>query len=355
MRLNYDPHHHHIFIYMVVVVGVIGKNGRRTERMKNSKIEWTTHTINLWHGCVEVSPGCDNCYARELSKRFGRAKWGVEEPVWFPDKKRIWRELDQWNLEAAVAGRRDRVFVNSMADIFDLHTHDGDWREIADRATELFDRIYNWPNLIFLLLTKRIGNAAACLPPSWRRWSWPRNVWMGISVVNQTEADRDIPKLLKLPAPVRFLSIEPMLGPITLWTTDSLPRVGPGVKYQYACRQPEPPHLRGKTGHSVCEIGIHWVIAGGESGAQARPGHPDWFRSLRDQCQAAGVAFFFKQWGEWIDNYNVDTDWWNSGGRDQVRGSVNLGNRTMHKVGKHQAGRLLDGRTWDELPQEALA
>jgi len=173
------------------------------------------------------------------------------------------------------------VFSASLSDVFD-NAAPPSWRR------DLFDVIEHTPNLDWLLLTKRIGNVEKMVPEKWFGDRWPRNVWLGATVVNQEEADRDIPKLLALPARMRFLSIEPMLGPIDFYATSA---------------------AMGKTpaGHPWANgpilQGIHWIIAGGESGGNCRPAELEWFRSLQRQSQAAGVAFFMKQLGGHPDKH----------------------------------------------------
>jgi hypothetical protein len=163
---------------------------------ENSKIEWTHHTFNPWWGCAKVSPGCDHCYAEALGNRFG-TPWGVDAP------RRVfteahWRDPLKWNAKAAAAGERQRVFCASMADVFDKNSPPG----ARDRVWSLIRRT---PHLDWLLLTKRIGNAVRMLPPDWGD-GYP-NAWLGISVVNQEEAVRDIPKLLQVPAAIRLQQI----------------------------------------------------------------------------------------------------------------------------------------------------
>ncbi|MBB6103213.1 protein gp37 [Paraburkholderia bannensis] len=260
---------------------------------------------------------------------------------------------------------RPRVFCASLADVFDTDV-DPAWRR------DLFDLIELTPNLIWLLLTKRIGNAFRELSRA-RSHDWLMgrdNVWLGATVVNQAEAERDIPKLLQVPARVRFLSMEPLLGPVQL---DRL----------QISDERELDVLRGRTGSTAQHFvfrpktgdRVDWVIAGGESGPGARPMHPTWPRMLRDQCAAAGVPFLYKQWGEWTDE-----DWGEHAGYqdtagvlpsgefelmskgysppfDQherlMAGNVRLdGRMLMDRVGKKNAGRLLDGRTHDGFPEE---
>lgn len=329
----------------------------------NTKIEWCDHTFNPWEGCQKVGPGCDHCYAETRNARFagGQAiNWGPGAP-----RRRTsasnWAKPKAWNAADAEFfaqhGRRQRVFCASLADVFD-NAVDPQWR------ADLFDLIEATPHLDWLLLTKRIGNVGNMLPVPFDFDKHYPNVWIGATIVNQEEADRDIPKLLQVPAKVRFLSMEPLLGPV-----DIRHRLGSCVfteKDQWA------------TGR-----GIDWVIVGGESGPGARPMHPDWARGLRDQCKAAGVPFLFKQWGEWLPGQNVDHPAYAPGRKvahhqDGSWGAtatkVNASNYVawdedggMHRgnlksappfrlrawaerVGKKGAGRLLDGRTWDEVP-----
>ncbi|MEQ6437169.1 phage Gp37/Gp68 family protein [Comamonas sp. w2-DMI] len=367
---------------------------------ENTKIEWTDHTFNPWEGCQKVGPGCDHCYAETRNVRYagGQAiNWGPGAP-----RRRTsaanWRKPLAWsaNHDAFFAqhGRRQRVFCASLADVFD-NAVDPQWR------VDLFRLIKATPNLDWLLLTKRIGAVPKLLDESIRHieslpdWAgeephpletvrnmladWvllrkpPQNIWIGATVVTQEEADRDIPKLLAVPARVRFLSMEPLLGPVDL-------------RLQRPAREDDRQDMDGYCSYitTAAGAGIHWVIAGGESGPGARPMHPDWARSLRDQCHAAGVPFLFKQWGEWhtaayhastgrpvFRQFDSHQQWvnkastWVQGGicldrhgrelknggdmaraRDQGDFPVTI----MHRVGKKAAGRLLDGRTWDGFP-----
>ena len=297
---------------------------------QNTKIEWADHTFNPWWGCTKISPACDNCYAAALDKRTGGDHWGANQP-----RKRTsaenWLEPVKWNKQAAAFftehGRRQRVFSASMADVFD-NAIDPQWR------ADLIELIAETPNLDWLLLTKRIGNAHQMLDDivntsvngakdlelgGWHKWMLP-NVWLGVTICNQEEADRDIPKLLAVPAAKRFLSIEPMLGAIDLDEPFNIKHWG------------FDPDWEGK------KTDIDWVICGGESGPGARPMHPDWARSLRDQCDRACVPFFFKQWGEW---------WTGEKGRiydTKVRRVMWADiNADVLKIGKKAAGRELDG------------
>lgn len=308
---------------------------------ENSKIEWTDHTFNPWTGCTKVSPGCDHCYAESWAKRSGTVRWGAGEP-----RRRTtganWRLPLRWNAQAEREGRRFRVFCSSLADVFD-NAVPPEWR------ADLLNLIADTPHLDWLLLTKRIGNAHQMLDDycgsdghTGERWDGWQNVWLGATVVNQEEADRDIPKLLQLPARVRFLSIEPMLGPITL--SDFLPE------------------MRRLSEAGRAHNAIHWIICGGESGPGARPMHPDWARSLRDQCKAAGVPFLFKQWGEWVNPAHAsnETDrvlperWLRPDG-STPGADVDFfgGDEVTYRYGKKAAGRLLDGVQHDGFPEVA--
>jgi len=352
---------------------------------ENSKIEWTDATFNPWEGCQKVGPGCDHCYAEARNVRFAggtSVNWGEHAP-----RRRTspanWRKPLAWNarpfLECRECGwrgdrpasingvaacpevacasldvvlARRRVFCASLADVFD-NAVDPTWR------VDLFRLIAKTPNLDWLLLTKRIGNARAMLNyvvdelshgiNSWDELPWP-GVWLGATVVNQAEADRDIPKLLAVPACVRFLSMEPLLGPVDLTAvsfTASPGHFGDALQWHH--------HPHGSRDEPYPAVG--WVISGGESGPDARPLHPDWARDLRSQCAAAGVPFLFKQWGEWLP---ADTDGESfaaadDGSNRELEGRLHatrLGAQTMMRVGKHTAGRLLDGRTHDEFPHQ---
>jgi protein gp37 len=290
---------------------------------ENSKIEWTDHTFSPWVGCTKVSPACDHCYAEGWARRTGQAH------LWQGERRRTtdanWRQPVKWNRAAAAEGVRRRVFCSSLADVFDNQADD-EWRK------ELWSLIVETPELDWLLLTKRPQNAARMLPYGFNEAAYP-NVWIGTTVENQEEADRRIPHLLALPARVRFLSCEPLLGPVDL-TNIKPPGSAHGDAHGWSAIWKN---------NAIGRPWVDWVIAGGESGPKARPSHPDWFRSLRDQCSAAGVAFFMKQWGEW-DEANF---------RDPTPPKRHLwpDGKLMVRVGKKEAGRLLDGVEHNGLPK----
>jgi protein gp37 len=255
---------------------------------ENSSISWCDNTWNPWVGCTKVSPACDHCYAETYGKRFGIG-WGPHAAR-RRTAESTWKHPLAWNRKAEREGSRLRVFCASLADVFDNQV-DASWR------ADLFALIQATPHLDWLLLTKRPQNIAKMLPDDWGA-GYP-NVWLGTTVENQVEADRRIPHLLGVPAAKRFLSCEPLLGPV-----DLLPWLPPVHHHPDNEPCPELDALvavaRAELRRRHPEAGaLDWVITGGESGKDARPSHPDWFRSLRDQCAAAGVAFHMKQWGEW--------------------------------------------------------
>lgn len=336
---------------------------------ENSKIEWTDHTFNPWEGCQKVGPGCDHCYAEARNARFG----GGIAPNWGPGaprrrmSKANWRKPIAWNAAQAeffaANGRRQRVFCASLADVFDNEV-DQAWRD------DLWQLIHATPDLDWLLLTKRIGNAIHMLPGDPDIYP---NVWLGATIVNQAEADRDIPKLLDVPAAVRFLSMEPLLGAVDLTRVAWMqtPTNSPLATRTRIDALKGIEIYDGGTWAQDCAA-IDWVIVGGESGTGARPMHPDWARSLRDQCAAAGVPFLFKQWGEHVvladgaEACRVCGCTWNnacSGGcywaepglcSSCVNCEPASGDRAVKfaRVGKRTAGRELDGVTHDGFPGE---
>lgn len=242
---------------------------------ENSKIEWTDHTFNPWWGCTKVSQGCKHCYAETFASN--RTQW---KNLWGPSGERRrtseanWRKPLKWDREAAAEGVRRKVFCASMADVFEDRPELYDWR------VELFDLIDATPHLDWLLLTKRPENVAP-MTHVWRYLKHHRafasNVWIGTSVEDQKTADERIPHLLEIPATVRFLSVEPLLGPVDLF---------PYLIPHFAADDPR---------HFPRRNGVEWVIVGGESGPGARPMKQEWVRSIRDDCHGTGTAFFFKQ------------------------------------------------------------
>ncbi|MBA3074285.1 MAG: phage Gp37/Gp68 family protein, partial [Anaerolineae bacterium] len=224
---------------------------------QHSAIEWTDHTFNPWWGCTKVSPGCVNCYAETWALRYGHDIWGNDKTRRFFGESH-WKQPTTWNRQALDNGKRARVFCASMSDVFE----DND--SLVKEREKLWEIIPETTMLDWLLLTKRPENIKKLTPFTGK---WPRNVWAMATTETQEYADRRIPYLLEIDSDIKGLSIEPMLGPVDIskWINE-----------------------------------IQWVIVGGESGAKSRPMNPDWIRSIRDVCLDAGVAFFFKQWGNWV-------------------------------------------------------
>lgn len=271
---------------------------------KNSKIEWTTHTFNPWWGCLKISPACKHCYAEAWAKRTGHDVWGAKaDRRFFGDKH--WAEPLKWNADAADVDVRPRVFCASMADVFE------DRRDLDEARVRLWGLIENTPNLDWLLLTKRPEKILALAP-----WgdNWPSNIWIGTTIESQEYAEERLPQLVSVPAAVRFISAEPLLGPLNLdsWIDE-----------------------------------IDWVITGGESGPKARPSSPTWFRDLMNQCMAAETSFHFKQWGDWAPGQGINLA--------KARSALAEDGTLMLRLGKKVAGRTLDGVTWDGLPRARIA
>lgn len=378
---------------------------RALDMAENTTIEWTDNTQNFWEGCQEIGPGCLHCYAKTRNARFGggsATNWGPGAPRRRTGAKN-WAKPKAWNAAHgkffAQHGRRQRVFCSSLSDIFDNQVP-------IEWLVDALEVIRTTPNLDWQLLTKRIGLARSRLLQAneyvvgnWpaeeavplSRWlvDWlegdnpPANVWLGATIVNQEEADRDILKLLAMPARVRFLSMEPLLGPVNLTSI----RVGGGGFHEFD------PIIFANVLHRAEAFPplpkIDWVIVGGESGPGARPMHPDWARSLRDQCSAYGTPFLFKQWGDWgtaafftstglpVFRQFPDYQTWVNKARTWVSGGICLDTEgrqldigadfarardegrfpitIMHRIGKKNAGRLLDGMTWDGFPNAAPA
>lgn len=329
---------------------------------ENSKIEWTHHTANLWHGCAKVHAGCDHCYAETLSHRWGRDIWGPDSPRLIV--KSVWNELDKFQQKAAAAGEVHRVFVGSMMDIFEkpmplvdkdgnIVSEGGAAFDTGNMRSFFFGNISKgrYPNLLFLLLTKRPSNINKYIPESWKV-SPPKNVMFGCSVSDQKTANDLIPQLLEVNGN-KFLSIEPLLGPIDL-TMIKAPKDPhePDEKYfinalgNTSYLWEYEPGCYDTVDGPVYE-GIRWVIVGGESGHHARPMHPDWVKQLQKQCSDDEVPFFFKQWGEYRpirpgqfgEPYRPDKHYKFIDGTEMI------------DVGKKAAGRELNGRVYDEFPK----
>jgi protein gp37 len=360
---------------------------RKDRRMSDkSKIEWTDATWNPVTGCTKVSEGCRNCYAKTFAERFeGTPGHYFENGFAVTLRPNKLLEPIKWS-------KAKKIFVNSMSDVF--HEDVPDW--YIDQifgvilANHVLDRQAEHS---FQLLTKRPFRMKEYLSADRddliKRWSesldgvvimddpdiyfseyvsgfldrdgfFPLpNVWLGVSVENQKAADERIPLLLQTPAAIRFLSCEPLLGEVRILHElmggrhpgkcgncgkdhgfDRCPNYGGISKTdkEYGCEE-----------FKRVDFAVDWVIAGGESGPGARPMHPDWVRSLRDQCQRAAVPFFFKQWGEWTPIHDLRAN--EPGIKGKIWHTFDPDN-SVCKIGKTAAGRLLDGRTWDEMPLE---
>lgn len=372
--------------------------------MGKTSIEWADFTHNPWEGCTKVSPGCANCYAEARNHRFGLDNWGNGKPRrrtsaenWKLPLK--WnRHADDWR-ECILCGWRGphtgicpcpnpncsgepihmpnvrpRVFCASLADWLDGEVP-------IEWLADLLKLIYDTPHLDWLLLSKRLENwysrvsqvyeANRGMNFSWMLRNWlqdkpPANVWMGTTVEDQQRANERIPELLKIPAKVRFLSCEPLLSEVHLRTI----RIGTPKATLAGTNEIIEDHQAGGiykdalTGEVYHPYGndfaakcgtekIHWVICGGESGAGARPMHPLWAQGLRDQCQAAGVPFFFKQWGEW---FPIQSGVMGTTCKPPRYQTHNDGKSmtVFQRLGKKNAGRDLDGREWNEFPGVGL-
>ena len=294
--------------------------------MASTKIEWADAVWNPITGCTPVSEACENCYAKRMANRLaGRYGYPADDPFRVTFHRERLEDPLKWK-------KPRRIFVLSMGDIF----HSDVPFYLTNEIFEVMRKASNMPGHIFMVLTKRPQRMAEFIEllkrnkgPDFVRWPLP-NVWLGVTAENQARADERIHQLLQIPAAVRFVSIEPMLGPVDLrefLKLEICPRCIGGIKTRQAEGWPRCNRC-GFQGASMSSLwpehaSVHqrWVICGGETGPGARPMHPDWVRSLRDQCQAAVVPFFFKGWGKWTQNPSA--------------------------AGK----RILDGRECNELPQ----
>jgi protein gp37 len=368
-----------------------------------SNIEWTDASWNCLAGCEAVSPGCANCYAATMTRRLeamGQADYtGLTTKKHFngtvrclPDKLSI---PLKWK-------KPRRVFVNSMSDLFHEDVPDEfidrvfatmsltpqhTYQVLTKRAERMYKYIYGWPKGMsrghhIALRRNKDGTALATIPPthsptgSFEDGTGPTvklplpNVWLGVSAEDQQRADERIPWLLKTPAAVRFVSAEPLLGPLD---------ISPWLRASCSAH-PKSDGYKCCAGNAPRYAPLTWVIVGGESGPKARPMHPAWVRQIRDQCQQAGVPFFFKQWGAYSYHEGIagpveNTIRW----EPPIPASAFSGNRLLHwdsencqfqrpasdatvadvmgvgsvlaaKVGKHDSGRLLDEMEWSEFP-----
>jgi protein gp37 len=286
---------------------------------ENTKIEWATHTFNPWRGCTKVSDGCKFCYAETFSRRNPAmlGEWGMNGTRVIASES-MWRQPIKWNRDAEDLDFRPRVFCASLADVFELR------RDLESPRMRLLRLVVDTPNLDWLFLTKRPQNYCEAMRLGYQD-GLPPNLWLGTSIENQAAMVR-LNHLRRIPAHILFVSAEPLLGLIGVVQCGDC-----GAHY-------------GVDGRCLCadKNSIGWWIAGGESGPKARPCHPDWARSLRDQCQSAGIDFFWKQWGETVRGDQMPPDEWEAIERPDEN--------QLYRLPKKRAGRFLDGRTWSEVP-----
>ncbi len=340
---------------MLAVAYLLAAADRRAKMSKNTSIEWCTATWNPIIGCTKISDGCKNCYAYNLHKKRHKA-FQTGKMQNFKQYAKPFSEIQLFEnrLNQPLKWKRpERIFVNSMSDLF----HD----DIPDDfIKEIFRVMAVSKHHTFMVLTKRPERMLAWF----KRYGWnlvhTPHIWLGVSIENQKAADERIPYLLQTPAAVRFLSCEPLLSPVDLqfWfendcevTDDNLD--APDGAIIGAIERV------GDRWERIYDEKIDWVIVGGESGPNARPVHPDWVRSLRDQCAAVDVPFFFKQWGTWLpgvkmprqQNINYDIYQMQNGEFGRIiTGHWWDGETVSVKVGKKKAGRVLDSKEWNEIP-----
>jgi protein gp37 len=306
--------------------------------MNRTKIEWTDYTWNPVTGCTKISQGCKFCYAERMANRFAATHGDFKTVKLHPER------LDQ----PIKVKKSSRVFVCDVSDLFHEDVP-------FDFILEVFQMMGKASQHTFQILTKRpermlafykwaCENAGLDFDSIKPDQAFTSNIWVGTSCEDQKTADERIPFLIKVPAEVRFLSCEPLLGPINLREIDKTKLVGRGRPLCWIDALDAHPIS------SPTKPFINWVIAGGESGPKARPVHPDWIRSLRDQCKAANVPFFFKQWGEWIDNQNMPTEVWKGSYKQHLFGSGYF-TTEVWKVGKSKTGNLLDAVQHFEFPK----
>lgn len=340
-----------------------------------SAIEWTDYTWNPVTGCTKVSQGCKNCYAERLWPKIAGAE--AKRLGQWPNGLRAFTTVrthpDRLDQPLRMRAPR-RIFVNSMSDLFHEDVPDAFIDKVfavmararqhtfqvltkrPERAVKWFKRLdaqscYRTDRTIYFheALKSAIGyHHPKRVTLNSLRWPLP-NVWLGVSIEDQATADERTPLLLQTPAAARWISAEPLLGPINLSSFD----VGDAIYYPLSGTIA----VEGR-GHASGPR-LDWIVTGGESGPKARPSHPDWFRSLRDQCAAAGVPFLFKQWGEWTSPYHAGIDPELADGKPYVHVTPmcridhtndSAPNYQLSRVGKKAAGRTLDGRIHDEYP-----
>lgn len=366
---------------------------------KDTKITWANNTFNPWIGCAKVATGCANCYAeREMEHHWKKVIWGPDGTRKRTSKK-YWGQLARWNAEAAAAGTRPRIFCASLADVFEefdgpIMTTEGkqdiilgkDGRASSnspsnprmtmdDCRLDLFEQIDRCENLDFLLLTKRPENVLR-MWPAYRgertigHIGPPRrqNVWLGVSVAEQKDYDKNWPILDALRDLARFvwISAEPLVGPIKC--NFKSPRVRCNFCGFVHGKFDAPNCINCK--RRIYDVGLHelindvdWMVVGGESGDKARPMKPEWATDLLSECRNAGIAYFFKQFGEWVSEWHPASLADNKRAepneafvkliRDNDGRIVDYEGQYMFRVGNKAAGDLLDGKQYHEFPSGA--
>ena len=314
--------------------------------MEKHKIDWLNmpgykgETWNPIIGCSRVSAGCENCYAEKMAFRLANIKATADygyvvkmNPDYLPDSIEN-AFIPKWNGEtylleyqldkpATWRNKQRMVFICSMSDLFHENT---DFEQIE----LVFDSMNIYKGHLYLLLTKRPERMREFFNWYFKRRGFVdplQNIWLGVTCENQEQADKRIPILLQVPAAKRFVSIEPMLGPVDLMNLKG------NANSRYQVLEPIP-----HAGDSS-RPALDWVIVGGESGHKARPMRPDWVRSIRDQCKAANVPFFFKQWGEWVH------------GSSNVLKCIQKHGTFFTRYGRQKAGSELDGKHYKEFPK----
>lgn len=298
---------------------------------ETSAIQWTDATVNFWWGCTKVSPACDHCYAEEWNAFRGNGEWGPNAPRRVIKGARALLRKMHFRSDDFIAehSRRQRVFMHSMSDIFDNEVS-------AELRIDALDAAEAAPGVNIQIVTKRVSNVEKMVPFHWLEGQWPKHIGLMISVCNQREANRDIPRLIELKKrlgiPWIGVSMEPLLEPVKIdeWAKD-----------------------------------LDWVIVGGESGRNARPMHPAWAGAIMRACRRAGTAFFFKQWGEWLPEHEAPSELYDALRRQGVEtkqmpadpnyfSTVRFDNRTFFRAGKKRSGALLEEEVRQEFPEALL-
>jgi protein gp37 len=300
-----------------------------------SNIEWTDETWNPVTGCDKVSQGCKNCYAEKMHKRLGGMG---QEKYSKPFLGNVLTHEDelmkpyQWK-------KGKRIFVNSMSDLFHKDVP-------FEFIVQVYTIMVNTPRHTYQVLTKRSDRLLefynwykSMLPAEYvSQYTSAKNIWVGVSCEDQKTVDERVPYLLQVPAAIRFLSCEPLLERIDITAFGSnLPLDGKIIEWRKPGKYYEGPK-------------IHWVIAGGESGSKARPMHPDWIRFLRQQCEESNTPFFFKQWGEWIDNQNMPRQYIAENNLKRHVFESGYFSTEVWKLGKSKTGNTIDGKQYLQFP-----